>query len=286
MKYLIINADDFGLHEYVNAGIIKGFQEGCITSASLMCSAPAFRNAVDLVKKNPDLGVGVHLTLVGGVRPLLPSDRIPSLLDEKGLFTTNYVLFVKRYMSGMVNKSEIKAELAAQIECALHTGLPITHVDSHQHLHVLPGIIDIVIDLCRFYGITKVRVPSESIIWSGGYSANLGRFVGRFGLTVCAEMAKKKVINAGLKFPEHFFGMLAGGNLDGKLVRRIIAELPEGVSEIMTHPGVQGRDLSKLYFWGYHWEEELAAFLAPETKAEIKEQRISLINFGGLDYAK
>ena len=286
MKYLIINADDFGLHEYINAGIIKGFQEGCITSASLMCSAPAFRNAVDSAKKNPDLGIGVHLTLVGGVRSMLPSDRIPSLLDENGLFISDYVLFVKRFIAGMVKKSEIKAELSAQIECALHTGLPITHVDSHQHLHVLPGIIDIVIELCNAYGIAKVRIPAEDIRWSGGYSANLGRFVGRFGLTVCAEMAKKKLIKAGLRFPEHFFGMLAGGNLDGKLVRRIIAELPEGVSEIMTHPGVQSSDLSKLYLWGYHWEEELAAFLAPETKAEIKEQRISLINFGGLDYAK
>lgn len=286
MKYLIINADDFGLHEYINAGIIKGFQEGCITSTSLMCSAPAFSNAVDLAKENSGLGIGIHLTLVGGVRPMLPSDRIPSLLDEKGLFTPDYVLFVKRFMAGLVKKSEIKAELAAQIECALHTGLPITHVDSHQHLHVLPGIIDIVIELCNSYGIAKVRVPAENILWRGGYAVNLGRFVGRFGLTVCAEMAKKKLLKAGLKFPEHFFGMLAGGNLDGKLVRRIIAELPDGVSEIMTHPGMHSSDLSKLFFWGYHWEKELAAFLEPETKAEIKEQRISLINFGGLDYAK
>ena len=286
MKYLIINADDFGLHKDINAGIIKGFKEGFITSTSLMCSAPAFDDAVALAKANPKLGIGIHLTLVGGVQPLLARDIVSSLVDDKGFFPSDYIQFIKKFMSFGIKASEIKAELSNQLERGLATGLNITHVDSHQHLHVLPGITEIVADLCVDYGIKYVRIPSEAISWTGGYQANLSRKIGRFGLTLCSEVAKRKLKRAGLKSPEHFYGMLAGGNLDAVLVGKMIEALPEGVSEIMTHPGLNSEVLGKLYPWGYHWEEELAAFLSAENKNEIRTRGITLINFGGLDYAK
>ena len=286
MKYLIINADDFGLHKDINAGIIKGFKEGFITSTSLMCSAPAFDDAVALAKANPKLGIGIHLTLVGGVQPLLARDIVSSLVDDKGFFPSDYIQFIKKFMSFGIKASEIKAELSNQLERGLATGLNITHVDSHQHLHVLPGITEIVTDLCVDYGIKYVRIPAEPISWTAGYQANLSRKIGRFGLTLCSEVAKLKFKRAGLKSPEHFYGMLAGGNLDAVLVGKMIEALPEGVSEIMTHPGLNSEVLGKLYPWGYHWEEELAAFLSAENKNEILTRGIKLINFGGLDYAK
>ncbi len=286
MKYLIINADDFGLNEYINAGIIKGFKEGCITSTSLMCSAPAFDNAVELAKANPSLGIGIHLTLVGGVKSLLSPEKVPSLLDENGVFPSDYMKFIKNFTLGEVCKNEIRAELSAQIERGLSTGLTITHFDSHQHLHVLPGLIDIVIELCKKYGIDKVRVPAESITWTGGYSAGLGRIIGRVGLTLCSELARRKLKKAGILFPDHFFGMLAGGSLNDALVETIIDNLPDGYNEIMTHPGLHSDELTNLYSWGYHWEDELSAFVAPRNVERIKTKGISLINFGGLNYAK
>ena len=286
MKYLIINADDFGLNEYINTGIIKGFKEGCITSTSLMCSAPAFEDAVALAKANPSLGIGIHLTLVGGVKPLLSPESIPSLLNEKGVFSLDYTQFIKQFSLGKVCKNEIRAELSAQIECGLSTGLKITHIDSHQHLHVLPGIIDIVIELCKKYDINKVRVPAESITWTGGYSAGFGRIIGRLGLTICSELARRKLKKAGILFPDHFFGMLAGGSLNETLVETIIDNLPDGYSEIMTHPGLHSEELRHLYSWGYHWEDELSAFVAPRNIEKIKSKGISLISFGGLNYAK
>ena len=86
MKKLIVNADDFGLHPLINAGIIKGYKEGFITSTSLMPSAPCWQEAVKLAQENPQLGIGVHLTLVGSVAPVLPAAKVSSLLDEQGLF--------------------------------------------------------------------------------------------------------------------------------------------------------------------------------------------------------
>ena len=83
MKKLIVNADDFGLHPLINAGIIKGYREGFITSTSLMPSAPCWQEAVQLAQENPQLGIGVHLTLVGSVAPVLPAGKVSSLLDEQ-----------------------------------------------------------------------------------------------------------------------------------------------------------------------------------------------------------
>lgn len=286
MRYLIVNADDFGLHQDINRGIIKGFQEGFITSTSLMCSAPCFEQAVALAKENLQLGIGLHLTLVGGVKPLLPLTQVATLIDEQGVFPADYLLFIKKFISGKINKAEIRAELSAQIERGLAAGLNITHIDSHQHLHVLPGLIDIVIELCQKYQIPRLRMPAEALLWQGGYQAGAARYIGKWGLTVCAQLAARKAQQAGLRYPQHFFGMLAGGNLDEQLVKNMLQALPEGTSELMTHPGLQAKQLRSLFTWGYHWEEELQAFLSLSNQNEIKERAISLINFGGLDYAK
>ena len=282
MKQLIVNADDFGLHTQINKGIIKGFQEGFITSTSLMCSAPAFAEAAELALANPALGVGIHLTLVGGVAPAAAPEKVRSLLDEDEVFLPDYVAFASRFYRGGVKMSELETELCAQIERGLATGIKITHIDSHQHTHVLPIISDLVVKLCCKYNIKKIRNPHEVYFFDGGFSAGMGRKIGRAGLSFCASMAMRKAKAAGLSCPEHFFGMLAGGNLNAALVGDIIKSLPEGVSEIMTHPGLNADILGRQFTWHYHWEDELQAFLAEENKRLLEQNNVALINFGGL----
>lgn len=281
MKQLIINADDFGLHPLINKGIIKGHSEGIITSTSLMPSAPYFDEAVQLVKANPSLGVGIHLTLVGGVKPACTSG-VNSLLTAGGVFAEDYTVFAKKWYTGSIKKNELVKELETQIEKVLAAGIKPTHIDSHQHMHVLPGIAGIVVRLCEKYGIKKIRMPGENIFWSGGFEAGMGRKIGRDGLSFCAMLAKGKAQSAGLIYPQHFFGMLAGGNLNAELVKNILLNLPEGTSEIMTHPGLDSTELAKHFTWGYHWQDELCAFLSAENKKIVREHGIKLINFGGL----
>lgn len=282
MKYLIVNADDFGLHEDINRGIIKGVREGFITSASLMPGAPAFRSAAELARANPQLGIGIHLTLVGGVAPVLPPEQVPSLVDGAGVFLPDYLAFAKRFYSGGVRRAELQAEMRAQIERVLAAGLNVTHIDSHQHIHVLPEISGLAVSLCREYQITRLRIPREPYFYSGGFAAGLGRRIGRAGLSFCAGLAAERAAAGGLRFPDCFFGMLAGGNLDPRLVGNILRSLPEGSSEIMTHPGLNGKLLGRHFPWGYHWENELQAYLDADNKALLKELQIKLINFGEL----
>lgn len=282
MKQLIVNADDFGLHPLINAGIIKGHQEGFITSTSLMPSAPCWQEAVRLAKENPRLGIGVHLTLVGGVPSVLPKEQVSSLLDDDGFFLPDYVAFAKRYYSGAVKRSELEAELRAQLERALSCGVNITHIDSHQHTHVLPGINSLVLKLSNEYNIIRVRIPKEGYLFTGGFQTGVGRLIGRSGLSFCADMAALRADSLGLRHPQHFYGMLAGGHLNAQLIANILRQLPEGVSEIMTHPGLDSAALGKAFSWQYHWREELDAYLDAGNKALLKELGIEPVSFAAL----
>ena len=279
MKKLIVNADDFGLHPLINAGIIKGFQEGFITSTSLMTSAPYWQEAIELAQQNPALGIGVHLTLVGSVPPVLPAVRVRSLLDADGLFLPDYVAFAKRFYTGGVRRSELEAELRAQLERALAAGVNLTHVDSHQHTHVLPGVNALVLKLCCEYNIRRVRIPKEGYTFTGGYSTGLGRMVGRSGLSLCADIAAVRADGLGLRHPQHFFGMLAGGHLNAGLIANILRQLPDGVSEIMTHPGLDAAELGKVFSWQYHWRDELDAYLDAGNKELLRTEKIQPVTF-------
>lgn len=282
MKQLIVNADDFGLHPLINAGIIKGHQEGFITSTSLMPSAPCWQEAVRLAKENPRLGIGVHLTLVGGVPSVLPKEQVSSLLDDDGLFLPDYVAFAKRYYSGAVKQAELEAELRAQLERALESGVNITHIDSHQHTHVLPGINSLVLKLSNEYNIIRVRIPKEGYLFTGGFQTGVGRLIGRSGLSFCADMAALRADSLGLRHPQHFYGMLAGGHLNAQLIANILRQLPEGVSEIMTHPGLDSAALGKAFSWQYHWREELDAYLDAGNKELLRELGIEPVSFAAL----
>lgn len=100
MSKLIVNADDFGLHSSVNRGIIDGHRTGIITSTSLLAGGEAFTEAISMAKENPKLGIGIHIALVGGLKPVCDPSEVPSLLTEQGRFPNTYVEFIKRLYTG------------------------------------------------------------------------------------------------------------------------------------------------------------------------------------------
>ena len=276
MKRLIVNADDFGLHASVNRGIRDAHSGGIVTSTSLMAGGEAFDEAVAIAQACPDLGVGVHLTLVGA-RPVVSA--VASLVDGEGNFCASYPVFLRRYLQGIVKRAEVARELAAQIEKVTRAGIRPTHLDSHQHLHVVPGISAIVLDLARRFAIPAIRIPAEPLGFFGGLSFSVGRVAGRSGLTVLAGLFRRRALAAGLKTPDHFFGMLAGGQLNETALQNILQQLPAGTSEIMCHPGRPDAALARQYSWDYHWSDELAALCAPQTRRLLQENGVRLISF-------
>jgi len=281
MKKLIINADDFGLHRDINTGIIIGYQTGCITSTSIMPTAGAFEHAVDLASAHSGLGIGVHLTLVGE-KPVCDPSTVPSLVGEQGEFSPQYPQFLLKFISGQVRLREIRQEMEDQVRKVANMGINITHLDSHQHLHIMPGIIDIVIDIAKQFGIKALRIPAEPYFFAGGYPFTLPRMMGRSGLTTLARLARKKAKRYGLVTPDYFFGMLAGGNMTEKYLLTIIDQLPNGVSEIMIHPGSDDTILKEQFNWNYNWQAELAAVTSKNVLRRLAEMKIQSISFGEL----
>ncbi len=278
MRRLIVNADDFGLHAAVNRGILAAHTAGIDSSASLMASGAAFDEAVQFARQCPELGVGVHLTLVGA-RPVLPAADVSSLVDEAGVFHGSYPLFIKRLLRGKIRLVQVERELAAQIDRIRMAGIQPSHLDSHQHLHVLPGIGGIVLDLAQRFSIRAIRIPAEPVAFVGATPATVGRLVGRGGLTLLATLFRQQAAAAGIRTTDHFFGMLAGGQLTESAILAILRRLPPGDAELMTHPGFADESLAAAYPWGYQWEAERLALAAPAVRQLLAERQIRLISF-------
>ena len=276
MKNLIINADDFGRHELINRAVEKSFREGCLKSATIMAGGKFFDDAVEVAKKNPDLGVGIHFTLANGF-PVLPPEKIPSLVTEEGFFYENYVVFLKKYFQGKISLGEIKIELAAQLEKILNAKINLTHFDSHQHLHHIPGIIEICLDLAKTAKISKMRAANTKIF--DGELNSFGKFVGRFGLSSLAKFAKYKARKKNFTTPEHFAGIVAGESVSENFLENLILNLHEGTTEVMLHPGTDNKILQNFCEWEHDFEEELNAVTSPKILNLLKEKNISAVNF-------
>ena len=279
MKKIIVNADDFGRHELINRAVERAFNAGCLKSATLMAGGIAFDDAVNVAKKNSGLGVGIHFTLANG-NPVLPPEEIPSLVTAEGIFHGDYVKFLKRYLSGKISLAEVRSELAAQLEKISRAGLTLTHFDSHQHLHHVPGVIEIVLDLAAAKKISAMRVASTKLF--DGELDSLGKLFGRLGLGSLAKFAAYMAHKKNFATPEHFAGIVAGESVSENFLLKLIENLREGTTEVMLHPGTDNKILRGFCSWEHDFEEELAAVTSPKVLSLLAEKNISAINFSDL----
>src|SRR5574337_787269 len=127
MKQLVVNADDFGLTEGINRGILEAHRRGILTSTTLLANGAALESAVALAIESPQLGVGIHLNLTQG-RPVSDPYRVPSLVDEGGCFFGGPASLARRILLGKVRPAEVEREFAAQIEKVRGAGLEMTHL--------------------------------------------------------------------------------------------------------------------------------------------------------------
>ena len=129
-KQLIVNADDYGRTASVSAGIRQAHLRGIVTTTTAMMNMSSVGNDIRLaLAECPRLGLGVHLVLTAG-RPVLPSERVPSLAASDGSF---YKLPQMIAILQKLNPAELRAEWRAQIEKFLRTGAMLDHLDSHHH---------------------------------------------------------------------------------------------------------------------------------------------------------
>ncbi len=239
MKQLIINADDFGLSPPVNEGIIRAFEAGGITNATLMIKRPSTGEAVRFAKNNPSLPLGLHLDLddlLGGDKKddeRFNLDRIGAMLEEKSFLKT------------------VESEIDGQIKAFKETGLELTHIDGHHHLHAIPRIFLLLIEKMADHGIKTVRLSQKfdllkypPIEWDDTFFKEI------------KVLLKQK----GIIYTDHFITGWQPYELQN---------MAHGVTELMTHPGTKEQ-----------WRiDELTTLTSEEWTTALDEQGIVLTSF-------
>jgi len=255
MKQII--ADDLGLYPSVNDGIIFLLRENKIAGASLMANGQAFDDAIAKCLEVENLNIGAHLVLV----------------EEKPLtsmvFPGNHKIFFIKYILGLIKLSDIEREFRAQLNKIINAGINPQFINSHQHLHLLPGITDIVIKLAQEYQIPYIRVATEIVFIPRSWYKydNLFYKFFRFGqllfLKFLSDVAKRKIKKAGFQCNDFFVGFINAGNLsknDVEMAQKLAEKYPDKIVELGCHPGYENETLHEKYkHWGqYHWQSELA----------------------------
>jgi len=277
LKRLIVNADDLGLTPGVNRGIVRAFQEGIVTSTSLLVTGSAFEDGVALARDFPALDVGLHLALVEE-QAVLPPEALPTLVHGTGRLPGTKGEFLKRALLRRISWDEVEREIAAQIARFQQTGLRLSHIDSHQHLHMFSPVFRIVTRLTR--GMDRVWIRNSAGSWRKLPSVPTRRWFQRLGLNLVCRWARGSNNPPGLQMPDGMYGFEVGGCLTRSALAQILRQIPDGFYELSCHPGEGDEETRKRYgHWSYRWAEELEALTAPETRSLLQEQKIELTSF-------
>jgi chitin disaccharide deacetylase len=272
-----VNADDFGLDPGINRGIVEAHCRGIVTSVSLMPTGDAFEEAIALAHRHEDLSVGVHLTLVEG-RPVLAAEKIPSLVTTDGGFLETPWRFLKRWATGQIRLGEVKRELEAQIAKVTDQGIRIDKLDSHMHLHLLPGIFETVVEVGRKHQIKGIRLPREEFRWRGfGCAAGSAK---QIVLRCLAILQARHVRSAELFCPDYLCGIAESGQMTEKALLHTLWSLRPGITEIIVHPGYHhGEMVGWPLSCRYRRENELIALTAVQVKDLLKRLEIELVSY-------
>ncbi len=283
---LIFHGDDFGLTSGVNHGIIRAFKHGLLTSTSLMAVGEAAEEAMGLALENPDLDVGIHLVLVDE-SPLLPPAALSGLISEAGLLPSrNRILGA--VFSRTLDYGQVEAECCAQVEKVLAQGIGISHLDSHQFIHLFPGIFKVCLKIARRYHIPFVRGIMMEALLSGALTVP-GVGPARLVQWACLRgwtrfMAAKGCFLPVSTVPSVGF-VNAGGRMNCATALGILDKLAAKPScsrvEFMLHPGIGDHHTHHKYrHWQYYWENDLSLLLNDDLRKGLAMRNIKTSSFG------
>lgn len=269
---ILINADDFGWLDGQNLAVERAHRLGILNRASLLCNGPGFDQAVAIARKYPDLGVGVHLTL-NESRPLLAGRYLPHLTTHGGYFHETLSPLVWLWVTGRLQVAEVLSEWRVQVERAIKAGVKVGHLDSHKHVHMLPPLLDVTLQLAAEYRIPYVRLPLEPNAVS-----RLQRGLGGVVLWLLELRARSRLMKRGLSFADRFYGLAYSGAMTLSRLKTALHQSTRGVVEVMVHPAVVTPAVEVLrqrYRWAarYCFEEELEALCAPEIQALFRQKQ-------------
>lgn len=258
----IFNADDFGISKGVNTAIVKAHREGILNSASLMINQKYAADAVKLAKEMPELEIGLHVNLTNEY-PAAPSRQIPLLVDGQGKLKNGFVnLFLLSFLKPRQLQQQAETEMRAQIAKYLATGLPLQHLDSHRHIHLIPPIFKAMRKLQKEFEVPRIRVMNENIFNTLKYNKNKSWLLD--GALIKYVLLRFLCWWNGYKNDVYFYTLLYTCKIAKEQFNCV--KIPAGYKavEIMIHPGMP--EIDRQYMQDV-WDDNI---LSPYRTVELK----------------
>jgi len=276
-RQLIVNADDYGRSPGVSRGILQAHREGIVTSTTVMINQPGVEPQLEEALACGDLGIGLHLVF-SAWRPLLPPESIPGLVRSDGMFLDQHSLWAQ---AERIPQEQLRAELTAQMERFVSlAGREPDHLDCHHFVHLYPPFFQVYADLAAQFRLPlRVPFPPES-----DFAASVGTlsFLEGFPRDLVRGMIATNsalLIARGLAHPDHFIGTFFGREaLTLEHLAKLLEALPQGVCELMCHPGYDDPFLSSSTY-RLERETELALLTAHAVRERVDALGIELVTF-------
>jgi predicted glycoside hydrolase/deacetylase ChbG (UPF0249 family) len=276
MRRLILNADDYGLTRGVSQGIRYAYASGFLSSTTAMTNIPGAARGLEIAKRDtPYLPIGVHLTLTVG-KPLSPAEKVPTLVDGEGHFFSRES-FLARLDS--INPEEAGLEFRAQIDVLRLLGIQPDHLDSHHFASYLsPGLLDQMLLLAEEYHLA-VRPPAGCDGSISDLFPGLPESVAAFLQSDAQALIRRASIPTADRLYLTFFEKTA----TQKHLTWILSSLPDGVSEIMCHPGMPDGELRAVSDYAEERGYELDILTESGLPGMLKMHDIRLVSYGTLN---
>ena len=267
--HLIINADDYGYYPCISKGILEAANAGVVTATGILANSPDLSTQLAWLDGVNGLDVGVHLNLT--FRQPLTAVIAEKLARWDSSFPSAYAMSAL-LLTGKITLADVRGEWRAQIEAC--QGKNVRFLNSHEHIHMLPVLFPLALELAQDYGIPYLRLTRADWRSPFGVSALIRN-------TLMQTMQAVNQHRHKIKTPV-FLGLSRSGKLDYDYLATIFAKLKPGQRyELMCHPGrFDSAEISDPRLLAYHdWEGELALLLSPKVQALYEQYGIRLSHY-------
>ncbi len=281
---MIVTADDFGLCEAVNEAVEIAHRDGILSTASLMVGGSAAADAVARARRLPTLRVGLHVVVVQD-RPLLPPSQVSRLTERSGYLSHRLVASGFRFFFDPVARRQLEAEIRAQFEAFAATGLELDHVNAHNHMHLHPTVLGIILRVGREFGLRAMRVPYEPplIGWRVAGRGLVPQLAAAAGLAPWLGVLRARLRRRGIRSNDVVLGLSASGAMDEAMVLKLLDLTPSGeIVEMYFHPATRRAPEIDRRMKSFRHEAELAALTSPEVRRAADRLEIHRTTFADL----
>ncbi len=236
-----------------------------------MVGGEAARDAVLRARRLPSLSVGLHLVVTRG-RPVTAPAEIPALVDRRGRLPEGLARAGFRYFLLPSARRQLEREVRAQFAAFRETGIPLDHVNVHNHMQLHPTVLGLILDVGREYGAAAVRLPYEPFApsWRAVRDGLAARLLAWLFLFPWAGLVRLRLKAGAVSCNDALFGMHDTGRMGRDRVLGLIANLPPGVSELHFHPAAADPD------------RDLEALTSLDVAEALRAAGVESVRFGDL----